>query len=155
MAEGRAALWRGGACFNNTGLCAGWRNGHALGFGRPNALLIPGPSGPGPARRAALWMVWRADGDRSAEPWALGQWQVPRGGVMSHRSWEPSSDLGVADLAGTARQAQGCAQGLPRAMPRALPAYKVTDVDDVEAMKVGVAAEGCAAVDETNGCAAN
>ena len=31
---------------------------------------------------AALWMVGRAGDDRSAESWALGQWQVPRGGVM-------------------------------------------------------------------------
>ena len=42
-------------------------------------------------------------------------------------------------------------QGLPRTMPRALPGYEVKDVDEV---KVGVAAEGCAAVDTSKGCAA-
>ena len=62
----------------------------------------------------------RSDGGRSAEPWALGQGQVPRGGVMSHRSWEPCPNLGVAGYASL------------RAVLRALPVYKVKDVDEVE-----------------------
>ena len=36
---------RGGPWFDNSGLCAGWRNDHAPGSGRPNARLIPGPMG--------------------------------------------------------------------------------------------------------------
>ena len=44
---------RGGrAWFNNAGLCAGWRNDHAPGSGRPNAPLIPGPIGLDPGPRA-------------------------------------------------------------------------------------------------------
>ena len=46
--------------FNNSRLCACWRDDYAPGSGRPNALWIPGPGGPdpgpaklpGPARRA-------------------------------------------------------------------------------------------------------
>ena len=32
------------ALFDNTGLCSGWCNAHALGSGRPSTVLIPGPS---------------------------------------------------------------------------------------------------------------
>ena len=58
--EGESRRCRGEPWFNNTGLCADWRNDDAPSSGRPSALLIPGPSGPdpgpaelpGPARRA-------------------------------------------------------------------------------------------------------
>ena len=65
----------GGLRFNNTRLCAGWRNDCALGSGRHNALLIPGHSGPNPGPATLLGPA------RRAMPLAgLAQW-CPKGHV--------------------------------------------------------------------------
>ena len=53
--------------FNNTGTCASWRNDCAIGPGRPNALLIPGPNGPKrPECRGAL--CYRTAMNKQADP---------------------------------------------------------------------------------------